>query len=101
MAWGEFADVTLVLEGHTCLCRGVEGARAALRHHFTVEQPSEPNPVDGKEVGLTMAGVMRRFQTPVKKKAPLGKADFLCLLKADTEAGQFHKVTPDWHGHVT
>lgn len=101
MAWGEFADVTLVLEDHACLCRGVEGARAALRHHFTVEQPREPNPVDGKEVGLTMAGVRRRFQTPVKKKAPLDKAAFFCLLKAATEAGQFHKVTADWHGHVT
>ena len=65
-----------------------------------VEQPNAPNPVDGKEVVLTLAGLRRRFQTPVKKKAPLGKADFLRLLKAATEGGQFHKVTTGWHDHM-
>ena len=43
--------------------------------------------MDGKEVGLVMAGVRRRFQTPVKTKAPLCKADFVCLLKVAMKAG--------------
>ena len=44
---------------------GVEGARSALRHHFMVEEPGSTCPTEGKEVGLVLKGLRRRFQTPV------------------------------------
>ena len=75
---------------------GVEGARAALRHHFTVEQPQAPNPVEGKEMGLVMMGLRRRFQIPVKKKVALSKDDFFCILRSATDGGQFSKVRVDF-----
>lgn len=71
---------------------GVEGARSALRHHFMVEEPEAACPTEGKEVGLVLKGLKRRFQIPVTKKSPLAKEDFFKILVAATK--------PDEHGLV-
>ena len=67
---------------------GVEGARAALRHHFTVEEPKATCPTEDKEVGLVLKGLRRRFQSPVTKKSPLAKGDFYKILLAATKPNE-------------
>ena len=71
---------------------GVEGARAALGHHFAVEQPGAACPTEAKEVAMVLKGLRRRFQTPVTKKKPLTKEEFMKILRVTTMEGQYSKV---------
>ena len=71
---------------------GVEVARAALSHHFAVEQPTAASPTEEKEVTMVLKGLRRRFQMPVTKKKPLSKEEFLKILRVTTEEGQYSKV---------
>ena len=63
----------------------VVGARSALRHHFIVEKPGSTCPAEGKEVGLVLKGLKRRFQTPGTKKLTLPKEDFYKILVGATK----------------
>ena len=59
---------------------GVDTARSALRHYFTVNCPDIKCPTDGTEVTLVMKGIRRRFAKPVSKKSPLTGEQFYKIL---------------------
>ena len=71
---------------------GVDIARAALHHYFSLAHPDKICPTDSSEVKLTLKGIKKRFQQPVTKKTPLECKDFIKVLSAATEGGDFIKV---------
>ena len=71
---------------------GIEGAKAALKHHFMEECPHVGSPVEDKDVGLLMKGLQRRFQVPVKKKPAMSRKNILLFLCSVMEQGRFGEV---------
>lgn len=71
---------------------GVDSARAALHHYFSLAHPDKSCPTDHGDVRLVIRGIKRRHQQPVTKKTPLKCDDFNKILSAATNGGDFIKV---------
>ena len=71
---------------------GVDTARSALRHYFSVNCPDIMCPTDGTEVSQAMKGIKRRFAKPVSKKSPLTSEQFYKILDKLLDKGGLSSI---------